>query len=82
MMNENELNCQGVVELVTDYLENALLPTMKEQFEEHVAECPGCQNYVEQIQLTISMLRQISQEPTSAITKQELLQVFQNWKQE
>ena len=34
--NQKELNCQEVVELVTDYLEQALLPETQAQFEEHI----------------------------------------------
>ncbi len=30
--NQKELNCQEVVELVTDYLEQALLPETQEQY--------------------------------------------------
>ncbi len=79
--NQDELNCQEVVELVTDYLEQALLPEMKARFEEHVAECPGCDTYIEQVQQTITMLRKLAEEPMFPETKQELLEIFRNWKQ-
>jgi predicted anti-sigma-YlaC factor YlaD len=75
------LTCQEVVELVTEYLENALLPEMRKQLEEHVADCPGCTNYIEQVRLTVGMLHQLAQEPAFPATKQELLEVFRNWKQ-
>jgi hypothetical protein len=80
MSIEDDLSCREVVELVTDYLENTLLPEMRKQLEEHVADCPGCESYIQQIQLTISMLRQIAQAPVSATRKRELLQLFQDWK--
>ena len=80
MTAENELTCKEVVELVTDFLEKVLLPEMQKLFEEHLAECPGCEIYLEQIQHTIDMLHQIAKEPASPATKQELLQVFRNWK--
>lgn len=80
MPTEDELNCQQVVELVTDYLENALLPGMSKRLEEHVASCPGCENYIEQMQLTIDMLRQIARESVFPATKLELLQLFRDWK--
>jgi len=80
MQTENELSCQQVVELVTDYLENALLPEMRERLEAHVAECPGCENYLEQMQQTIDMLHQIARESVFPATKQELLQLFHDWK--
>jgi len=80
MPTEDELSCQQVVELVTDYLENALLPEMRKRLEEHVAGCPGCENYLKQMQLTIDMLHRIARAPVFPATKQELLQLFRDWK--
>ena len=77
--NQNELNCQEVVELVTDYLEQALLPEKQAQFEEHIEECPGCDTYLEQVQQTIMMLRKLSEQQTFPETKQDLLEIFRNW---
>jgi len=82
MSINDALTCQEVVELVTEYLENALLPEMRKQLEEHVADCPGCTNYIEQVRLTVGMLHQLAQEPAFPATKQELLEVFRNWKQD
>ena len=78
--NQNQLNCQEVVELVTDYLEQALLPEMQAQFEEHIAECPGCDTYLEQVQQTIMMLRKLTEQQMFPKTKQELVEIFRNWK--
>ena len=80
-VNQNQLNCQEVVELVTDYLEQALLPEMKAQFDEHIDECPGCDTYLEQVQQTIMMLRKLAEQQMFPETKQELLEIFRNWKQ-
>jgi anti-sigma factor RsiW len=82
MADDNAITCQEVVELVTDYLENVLLPEMRQQLEEHIAECPGCETYLEQIRQTIGMLRQIGEKPASPETKQKLLQAFRQWKKE
>ncbi len=81
-INQDELNCQEVVELVTDYLEQALLPEMKAQFEKHIAVCPGCDTYLDQVQQTITMLRKLAEQSIFPETKQELLEIFHNWKQE
>ena len=80
-INQDELNCQEVVELVTDYLEQALLPELQAEFEKHVVECPGCDTYIEQVQQTITMLRKLAEQPMFPETKQELLEIFYNWKQ-
>ena len=80
MTTTNKLTCREVVELVTEYLEESLLPEKHEQFEEHVADCPGCTAYVEQIQQTIAMLHNLAAEPVFPETKDKLLGVFQQWK--
>ncbi|HXZ04804.1 MAG TPA: zf-HC2 domain-containing protein [Ktedonobacteraceae bacterium] len=79
--NQKELSCQEVVELVTDYLEQALLPEKQAQFEEHIANCPGCNTFLEQVQQTIMMLRKLSEQQAFPETKQDLLEIFRNWKQ-
>ncbi len=79
--NKNELSCQEVVELVTDYLEQALLPETQSHFEEHVATCPGCNTFLKQVQQTIMMLRKLSEQEMFPETKQDLLETFRTWKQ-
>ncbi len=82
MTSNDELTCKEVVKLVTAYLEHALLPEMRKRFDEHLAECPSCETYLEQMQFTIGMLHQLAAEPVFPATKQELLQTFRNWKQD
>ena len=50
-----DLTCRELVELVTDYLEDALPARERERFEAHIAECPACDAYVEQIRATIRL---------------------------
>ena len=46
------ISCREVVEIVTDYLDGALAPDERERFEAHLAACPPCRVYVEQIRTT------------------------------
>lgn len=82
MTNNITITCQEFVEMVTDYLENVLLPETRRQFEEHAELCPGCETYLEQIQQTIVMMRRIGEETPTPETKQKLLQVFHQLKHE
>lgn len=82
MTNNITITCQEFVEMVTDYLENVLLPETRKQFEEHAELCPGCETYLEQIQQTIVMMRRIGEETPTPETKQKLLQVFHQLKHE
>ncbi len=79
-MAADELTCKEVVGLVTEYLEQTLLPAAQARLEQHLADCPGCQTYLQQIQQTIDMLRRLADEPMFPETRQQLLQVFQTWK--
>ena len=52
-----DLTCRELVELVTDYLEDALSPVERARFEAHVARCEGCDRYVEQVRATVGLTR-------------------------
>ena len=56
----DELACKQLVELVADYLDDALSPDMKARFEEHLAGCDGCTPYLRQTQAIIAELRDLS----------------------
>jgi anti-sigma factor RsiW len=74
-----ELTCQQLVELVTDYFENALGPADRARFEAHVAGCPGCDAYLGQMRTTLEVAG-----ATAALeTRPEvsaLLEAFREWK--
>jgi anti-sigma factor RsiW len=60
--NEAELTCKEVVELVTDYLEGALSASERRQFDEHLAGCPFCQIYLDQMRDTVRALGHLPEE--------------------
>ncbi len=80
METTKKLVCKEFVELVTDYLEEALLPPTREAFEVHLAECPYCPTYFEQVRQTISMLRQLTTDEPFPETKEELMKALRVWK--
>jgi anti-sigma factor RsiW len=50
------VDCQELVELVTDYLEGALPAGRAAEVEQHLQECVDCLRYLGQIQLTARLL--------------------------
>jgi anti-sigma factor RsiW len=80
MAMEPELTCKELVELVTEYLENELTPVDRARFEAHVAICPGCQTYLEQMQTTIHSLGYLPEESLTAEGRDQLLAAFRQWK--
>jgi anti-sigma factor RsiW len=72
--------CQELVELVTDYLEGALSPEDRQRFEQHLAICPGCRTYVDQMRLTIRTMGSLTEASIAPDAKQALLRVFRSWR--
>ena len=50
------VDCQELVELVTDYLEGALPEHRAREVHDHLEECVDCLRYLGQIQLTVRLL--------------------------
>ncbi|MGH8909235.1 MAG: anti-sigma factor family protein [Egibacteraceae bacterium] len=50
-----DLPCNELVEIVTDYLEGLLAPGERARFEDHLAQCPGCEAYLDQMRRTIAL---------------------------
>jgi anti-sigma factor RsiW len=76
-----DLACQELVELITDYLDGALSPGDRTRFEGHISACDDCSTYLEQMRQTIDALGHISQEEIPASAMEELLGAFREWRQ-
>ena len=79
MPGSDNLTCKELVELVTEYLEKSLLRE-REQFERHLAVCPGCNTYLEQMRQMIRALGQLTEDSLEPKTRDELLALFRDWK--
>jgi len=75
-----QLSCQELVELVTDYLEGALSAEETARFEDHIGRCAGCAAYLEQIRQTIELTGRLTTSDVSPEAEAKLLTVFRNWK--
>ena len=73
------MTCQELVELVTDYLEDALSPSERVRFEEHVAMCEGCAAYIDQIEETIRLAGRLTEDELSPQAGEALLRAFRDW---
>lgn len=82
MTVEDELTCKQLVELVTDYLEGALLPEERARFDAHLAGCRGCRAYLEQMRRTIRLLGTLPEESLSDDARERLLRAFRGWRQQ
>lgn len=80
MIDTEAVSCRELVELVTDYLEGALAPGDLRRFEEHIARCDGCTEYLHQFRQTIRAVGAITPEGLAPEAEAELLAVFRGWK--
>lgn len=76
-MNER-LDCDRVMQGVTEYLDDALPPGAREPFEEHLSTCLNCSRYVQEIRQTVQRLGAQPREPMPRRMKENLLSALHN----
>jgi anti-sigma factor RsiW len=74
------LNCDEFVELVTAYLEGALDSETEQRFVEHLAECDGCDRYLDQMRTTRDALGELPTDSLSGPARDRLLAAFRDWR--
>ncbi len=79
-MRQPLVRCVELVESVTEWMEGALLDDDRLLLEEHLAICPHCTEYVEQLRLSTAVLREadelLSRESPSPEARVALLDAF------
>jgi predicted anti-sigma-YlaC factor YlaD len=75
-----EMPCQELVEVVSDYLEGALAEPDRQRFDEHLAECAACGDYLEQMRRTIATVGRVEADQLSEELRRGLLQSFRDWR--
>ena len=80
MTESGPMTCRELVEFVTDYLEGALPPRDRARFENHLPNCRGCADYVEQIRTAIRASGALHEEELDPRMRDELVALFANWK--
>ncbi|MGO9778259.1 MAG: anti-sigma factor family protein [Streptosporangiaceae bacterium] len=77
-----DLACQQAVELVTDYLEDALSHAARRRFETHLAGCQNCTEYLAQMRATIQLTGQLTPADLTPGMQEELIALYRRWKDE
>jgi anti-sigma factor (TIGR02949 family) len=75
-----EISCQEIVELVTDYLEDALPRDERKAFEAHLAGCPNCTNYLDQMRQTIQLTGRLTEEALEPELREKILEAFADFR--
>lgn len=82
LRRRRDLACREVVELVTDYLEEALDERDRERFERHLGGCDGCTAYLDQMRLTLRLAGRLEPEAIDPVFRERLVEAFRGWAEE
>jgi len=73
------MNCQQVVELITDYMEGVLSAATADAVARHLDTCGECDSYLDQMRWTIDLLGQLPPEPPPPQVRAQLHSAFRAW---
>ena len=76
-----ELVCREAVELMTDYLEDALPPSQRARFERHLAACVACALYLGQMRAMVESLGRLEPEALPTAVVEELVGLYRRTRQ-
>jgi anti-sigma factor RsiW len=79
MRDPDQLTCRELVELVTDYFEDALPADERARFEQHVAYCDPCVNYLGQMRRTAEIVGALREDHVHPDARAALLSAFRGW---
>lgn len=82
LLRRNELACQQIVELVTDYLEGTLSRSQRRRFEAHLADCPHCSEYLAQMRATIRLTGRLESDDLTAEMREDFTRIYKRWRSE
>lgn len=77
----DDLDCDELVEVVTEYLEGALPPVERTRFEHHLVWCAGCTAHLQQVRATRRLAGRIGGAVPPEV-QARLLSAFRAWKGE
>ncbi len=79
MSTIQELPCQEIVELVTEYLEGTMEAELRDAFDRHLVKCINCSNYLEQMEGAIRLSGTIRPEALSPEFQAGLIEAFRDF---
>lgn len=75
------LACREFVELVTDFLDEALEESLTARIDDHLRLCEGCRNYLDEMRSTIATIGRVgpAAEPPAQV-RAGLIAAFRAWR--
>ena len=72
------MNCQEFVEQITAFLEGAMSPEAERDFIDHLADCDGCERYLDQMRRTSQALPNLPADALPGDARSALLNAFRD----
>jgi hypothetical protein len=76
----SRLECKEVVELVTEFLGDAMLPEERARLEQHLLVCPPCTLHIAQVRATLGHLAELRDPVAPAQVGPAIVDLFRQWK--
>ncbi len=77
-----DLVCRDAVTLMTAYLEGALSGRDRRRLERHLAGCDGCDEYLRQMRVTISVLGRLEPDDLAPEANDAMVELMLRYKSE
>jgi anti-sigma factor RsiW len=82
LARRRELVCRDAVEMINDYLDGTLAGTDRRRLEAHLADCPHCTAFLEQMRATVRLTERLVPEDLSEELQSEFTEIFERWQSE
>jgi anti-sigma factor RsiW len=79
-LRRRALVCRQAVALMSDYIDGALPERDRARLEDHLAECPHCDEYLAQLRSTIEALGRAEPDQLSDEALDELVELYRHWR--
>ncbi len=80
MTTEGDVTCREVVELLSDYLDDAIPALDRARLEAHLAACDGCTAALEQLRETIRVTGTLTEEQAAQERLEPVRSAFRAWR--
>ena len=74
------LVCRDAVALMTDYLDGALPAADRARLEAHLADCPHCSAYLDQLRATVDALGRVDVDDLPDEAVDDLVELYRRWR--
>jgi anti-sigma factor RsiW len=76
LRRRKSITCQRAVDLITDYLDEALAPNDRRNLERHLLDCPHCSEYLKQLGVTIAATGRVNSDDLTADMREALVSLY------